>query len=248
MSVAQHDVSRRTQELPTLVRVVTPRWLRQRRREQARAARRNVAADVADQIVSRTMPGRELTLDEIIRQQNVKPFNWEEFRREDSGLTSDDWAGCGLLSGPSGEAGHPRHRCLLRPRRASPRHGEAGRSDRRRRAAPDIRIGRRAALRRHGGALGINPPAASGASHRPLRLAAVDSGVARGVGPAARGSSSGRASAGTQGPWERPLDRHMRGATNGLPLVTRNGRHFAGLAELEVVGSETGGGGGPSTG
>jgi predicted nucleic acid-binding protein len=34
----------------------------------------------------------------------------------------------------------------------------------------------------------------------------------------------------------------------GLPLVTRNGRHFAGLAELEVVGSETGGGGGPSTG
>ena len=92
MSVPQHDVSRRTQELPTLVRVVTPRWLRQRRREQARAARRNVAADVADQIVSRTMPGRELTLDEIIRQQNVKPFNWEEFRREDSGLTSDDWA------------------------------------------------------------------------------------------------------------------------------------------------------------
>ena len=56
MSVPQHDVSRRTQELPTLVRVVTPRWLRERRREQARAARRTVAADVADQIVSRTMP------------------------------------------------------------------------------------------------------------------------------------------------------------------------------------------------
>ena len=39
MSVAQHDVSRGGSELPTLVRVVTPRWLRQRRREQARAAR-----------------------------------------------------------------------------------------------------------------------------------------------------------------------------------------------------------------
>jgi hypothetical protein len=37
MSVPQHDVSRRGHELPRLDHVVVPRWLRERRREQARA-------------------------------------------------------------------------------------------------------------------------------------------------------------------------------------------------------------------
>jgi hypothetical protein len=93
MSVAHHDVSRRGHELPRLDPVVVPRWLRERRRAQARAARPDVvAADIADQLVGRTMPRREPTLDELIRQQNVKPFDWDEYRREDSGLTSGDWA------------------------------------------------------------------------------------------------------------------------------------------------------------
>ena len=93
MSVAHQDVSRRGHELPRVDPVVVPRWLRERRRAQARAARPDAAAaDIADQVVDRTVPGREATLDELIRQQNVEPFDWEEYRREDSGLTSGDWA------------------------------------------------------------------------------------------------------------------------------------------------------------
>ena len=95
MSVAHHDVSRRGHGLPRLDPVVVPRWLRERRRAQARAARPEaVAAGIADadQVVGRTVPGREPTLDELIRQQNVEPYDWEEYRREDSGLTSGDWA------------------------------------------------------------------------------------------------------------------------------------------------------------
>lgn len=93
MSVAHHDVSRAGPDLHRLDRMVTPRWLRKHRRAQARAARPDaVAADIADQVVDRTVPGREATLDELIRQQNVEPFDWEEYRREDSGLTSGDWA------------------------------------------------------------------------------------------------------------------------------------------------------------
>jgi hypothetical protein len=93
MPLAHHDVSRRGRELPRLDHVVTPRWLRERRRAQARAARPDaVAATLADEMLRRHLPGREPTLDEIIRAQGVKPFNWEEFRHEDSGLTSEDWA------------------------------------------------------------------------------------------------------------------------------------------------------------
>lgn len=93
MSVPQHDVSRRGHELPRLDHVVVPRWLRERRRERARAARPDVvAATLADEMLRHSLPGRELTFDEIIRAQGVKPFNWEEFRRRESGLTSDDWA------------------------------------------------------------------------------------------------------------------------------------------------------------
>jgi len=93
MPVAQHDVSRRGHELPRLDRVVVPRWLRERRRARSRAASPDaVAATLADEMLRHNLPGRELTLDEIIRAQGVKPFNWEEFRRQDSGLTSEDWA------------------------------------------------------------------------------------------------------------------------------------------------------------
>ena len=88
MSAAQHDVSRRAHALPRVDPVVVPRWLRQRRRERSRAA----ATEITGAVVARTYPRREPTLDEIIRAQGVKPFNWEEFRRQDSGLTSEDWA------------------------------------------------------------------------------------------------------------------------------------------------------------
>lgn len=77
MSVARHDVSRRGHELPRLDRLVVPRWLREHRRAQARAARDAVAADIAQEVVARTFPSREPTLDEIIRTQGVKSFNWE---------------------------------------------------------------------------------------------------------------------------------------------------------------------------
>jgi hypothetical protein len=40
--------------------MVTPRWLRQRRREQSRAARRAVAADVADGRHFVGLPGLEV--------------------------------------------------------------------------------------------------------------------------------------------------------------------------------------------
>jgi hypothetical protein len=93
MTSAAHDVSHRLPDLPRLDRMVTPRWLREHRRAVARAARPEpVAADVVQEILSRSLPGREMTLAEIIRQQNVKPFDWDEYQRQDSGLTSEDWA------------------------------------------------------------------------------------------------------------------------------------------------------------
>jgi hypothetical protein len=93
MSVAGHEVSHAGPDLHRLGRMVTPRWLRQqRRREQSRAARRAVAADVADQIVSRTLPRQELSFDELMRAQGVTPFDAEEHRRRKSLLTSRDWA------------------------------------------------------------------------------------------------------------------------------------------------------------
>jgi hypothetical protein len=91
MPPAPPAVSRRSPELPRLDPVVTPRWLRERRRAQARAAH-TAAATIAEEMLRRSLPGRELTLDEIIRVQGVKPFNWDEFRRQDSGLRREDWA------------------------------------------------------------------------------------------------------------------------------------------------------------
>jgi hypothetical protein len=83
-------------ERPDLLRldyVVAPRWLRQRRRAVSRAARpESVAAEVAREVLSRTRPGLELTLDEIIREQGVQPFDWADYRSRDTGLTGEDWA------------------------------------------------------------------------------------------------------------------------------------------------------------
>jgi hypothetical protein len=60
MSVAGHEVSRAGPDLHRLGRMVAPRWLRQRRREQSRAARRAVAADVADGRHFVGLPGLEV--------------------------------------------------------------------------------------------------------------------------------------------------------------------------------------------
>jgi hypothetical protein len=93
MSVAHHDVSRRGHELPRLDPVVVPRWLRERRRAQARAARPDaVAADIAEAVLSRRVPGRELSFEELIRAQGVMPFDAEDHRRRRSPLTSEERA------------------------------------------------------------------------------------------------------------------------------------------------------------
>lgn len=93
MTPDRRQLSRGGPDLLRLDLVVTPRWLREHRRARARAARPDaVASEIADETAARLRPGRELTLAEILRQQNVRPFNWAEFRRGSSGLTSEDWA------------------------------------------------------------------------------------------------------------------------------------------------------------
>lgn len=91
MSVPQHDVSRRGHELPRLDRMVTPRWLREHRRAQAGAARDAVAAEIADEVVARTSPSREMTFTELMRAQGVKPFGSEEFRSDHPRPTTEEW-------------------------------------------------------------------------------------------------------------------------------------------------------------
>jgi hypothetical protein len=93
MTSVSHDVSHRAADLPRLDRVVIPRWLREHRRAVARAARPDaVASGIAQEILNRSLPGRELTFEEIMRAQGVKPFDAEEHRRRASLLTSEDWA------------------------------------------------------------------------------------------------------------------------------------------------------------
>lgn len=88
MSVAQHDVSRRGHEPPRLDRVVAPRWLRQRRR--ARAC--TVATEIADEVVARTFPARQMTFKELMRAQGVKPFGSDAIRSDDRGRpTAEEW-------------------------------------------------------------------------------------------------------------------------------------------------------------
>ena len=91
MPLAPCDVSRRGHELPRLDRVVVPRWLRERRREQARAARDAAAAEIADGLLARTFPSRELTFTELMRTQGIKPFGSEHYR-SDPGPTAEEWA------------------------------------------------------------------------------------------------------------------------------------------------------------
>jgi hypothetical protein len=77
MSVTEHDVSRRARELPRLDRMVAPRWLRERRRAQSRAARDAFVAEVVQRIVSR-------------RAQHMRPFDADEHKRTPSPLTTEE--------------------------------------------------------------------------------------------------------------------------------------------------------------
>jgi hypothetical protein len=93
MTSVARDVSRRAPDLPRLDRMVIPRWLREHRRAQTRAARPDaVASGVAQEILNRSLPGRELTFEETMRAQGVTPFDAEDYRRRRSLLTSEDWA------------------------------------------------------------------------------------------------------------------------------------------------------------
>jgi hypothetical protein len=92
MSVACHDVSRPGHVLPRLDRMVVPRWLRERRRQQVQAASGVFAAGVAHEILRRSVPCRELTFEEIVRGQNARSFDWEQIGRDDSGPTPEEWA------------------------------------------------------------------------------------------------------------------------------------------------------------
>jgi hypothetical protein len=92
MSVAHHDVSRARPDLHRLDRMVTPRWLREHRRAQARVTRDAVAAEIADEVVARTSPSREMTFTELMRAQGVKPFGSDEFPSDDPHPTAEEWA------------------------------------------------------------------------------------------------------------------------------------------------------------
>lgn len=84
---------RRGPDLLRLNLVATPRWLREHRRALARAARPDaVAAEIATEVLSRSLPGRELTFEELMRAQGVKPFNAEEYWRRTSDITDEEWA------------------------------------------------------------------------------------------------------------------------------------------------------------
>jgi hypothetical protein len=93
MPIVRHDVSRAAPDLHRLDRMVTPRWLREHRRARARAARPDaVAADIADEVVARTLPSREMTFTELMRAQGVKPFGSDELRSDAAGPTAEEWA------------------------------------------------------------------------------------------------------------------------------------------------------------
>ena len=88
MSVVQHDVSRRGHELPRLDRVVVPRWLRERRREQARA----LATEIADEVAARASRTRAMTFKELMRAQGVKPFGAHNVGDDRGRPTAEEWA------------------------------------------------------------------------------------------------------------------------------------------------------------
>lgn len=93
MTVVRSDACRRSPELPRLDLVVTPRWLRERRRALSRAAHpAALAAEVADEVLRRSLPGREMTFSEIMRAQGVTPFDAEKHPRTLAEPTEEEWA------------------------------------------------------------------------------------------------------------------------------------------------------------
>ena len=98
-------------DLPTLDLVVTPRWLRERRRAGRRAARPDaLAAEWTRPVFDRVGridelfeelqsvvallrdPGRARTAHELMVEQGVRPFDAEAWSRRESGLSAADWA------------------------------------------------------------------------------------------------------------------------------------------------------------
>ena len=80
-------------DLPTLDLVVTPRWLRERRRAGRRAARPDaLAAETARRVALLRDPGRARTAHELMVEQGVQPFDAEAWSRRESGLSAADWA------------------------------------------------------------------------------------------------------------------------------------------------------------
>jgi hypothetical protein len=84
MRVAGPGVSARADRPDDLLRldlVVTPRWLRERRRAGREAASPEVlVAEVARQVAALTRPGGRMRLREILREQGVEPVgDWSRF-------------------------------------------------------------------------------------------------------------------------------------------------------------------------
>jgi hypothetical protein len=93
MTAVPTEVSRPTPDLPRLEPMVTPRWLRERRRRAARAAQpASVAWEIAERLGGITLARRERSFHDLMRAQGVTPFDADDHSRRPSSLTSDDWA------------------------------------------------------------------------------------------------------------------------------------------------------------
>lgn len=91
--LARSRVLDRPCDLPTLDAVVAPRWLRERRRAERLAARPEAfAAELARHFRYLTSAGRERTFRELMEEQGIKPFNYEEWRTREPLLSHEDWA------------------------------------------------------------------------------------------------------------------------------------------------------------
>lgn len=91
--LARPRVPDRPCDPPTLESMVAPRWLRERRRAERLAARPEaVAAELARHFRYLASAGRERTIRELIEEQGIKPFNYEEWRNRQPRLTHEDWA------------------------------------------------------------------------------------------------------------------------------------------------------------
>lgn len=81
----------RVTDLLTLDPVVTPRWLRERRRAERLAARPDaLAADLARQIRSLTRPGRPRTIGELMIEQGVGPVDVTRFLDREP-MPDEEW-------------------------------------------------------------------------------------------------------------------------------------------------------------